>query len=669
MLRRYNGAAAAATIMLSYASSYAADQHTVNPSNIDTVTVTGSPLSTDADKLATIVGQVSREDILLSGGSNLADTLGSIPGVTGTGFASGASRPVIRGFDANRVRILENGVGSFDVSDVGPDHGVPIDPLATQRIEVVRGAATLRYGSQAIGGVVNAINNRVPMTLPDKVITGEAEGSYGTNGDVGQGSALTDVRARQFAFHADGFIRRAQDYDTPRGVQLNSFFRGDGVSAGGSYFFGTDNTSRLGAAVVHYDSQYGIPSSDTFIDMKQTKGIFQSSFNVNAGPLHIVTVDGGYADYKHDEVDPAGNVVLSTFKDKEWDSRAEALFDAMGPLSSSALGVQVTQKDFSALGEGFDYLNPATTKSVAGFGFTEAPLLANFRLQLGARVEHVTADGTPASGVPVSRSYLPVSGSAGLVFDASHALTLGLTFSSAARAPGQTELFARGPHDGPGTFETGDPTLKIERANSVEGTVRVRTQGFDFEGAAWGAKFQNFIYGQLTGRMCDEDGVCAAGGAGELKELNYTQRGATFWGLEGKATVGLATVGDGTLGADFIADYVRAKLNRGAGNVPRIPPYHVGGGLFWDSDDISANFMLRYTGTQDEVGFAETPTKGFANLDAQVTWRPWTQTPHLELAVVGKNLTDRVQRNAISINKDSVILQGRDVRLVLRTTF
>jgi len=668
MIRRFNSAAAAATVLFSCASSYAADPHT-DTSNIDTITITGSPLSKDADRLATIVGQVNRDDILLSGGANLADTLSSVPGVTGSGFAAGASRPVIRGFDANRVRILENGVGSFDVSDVGPDHGVPIDPLATQKIEVVRGAATLRYGSQAIGGVVNAINNRVPPTLPDKPFSGEVEGSYGVNGDVGQGSALTDIRAGQFAFHADGFVRRTQDYDTPRGTLPNSFFRGDGVSAGGSYFFGDGDSSRLGAAIVHYDSKYGIPLGDTFIDMKQTKGIFQSSFAVNAGPLHIVTVDGGYADYEHNEVDPNGNAVLSTFKDKEWDARAEALFDAMGPFASSALGVQATNKNFSARGEGFDYLNPTTTKSFAGFGFTEAPLFSNLRLQLGARVEHVEAYGTPVSGVATSREFTPVSGSVGFVFDASKAVTLGLSLSSAARAPGQTELFARGPHDGPGTYETGDPALNMERSNSVEGTVRVHSRGFEFEGAVWGAKFHNFIYGAVTGRTCDEDGVCIPGDTEELKELNFTQRGATFWGLEGKATIGLATVGNGALGMNFLADYVRAKFSGGAGNVPRIPPYHVGGGLFWDSEAIDASFLLRYTGMQKEVAFAETPTKGFANLDAQVTWRPWLQNPRVELAVVGKNLTDRVQRNAISLNKDDVILQGRDVRLVVRTTF
>ncbi len=669
MFRRFTAATAAA-ILFNSTHSMAADQSAASSANsIETIVVTGSALSSDPDKLATIVGQVNREEILLSGGSNLADALANIPGVTGSGFASGASRPVIRGFDATRVRILENGVGSFDVSDVGPDHGVPIDPLATQKIEVVRGAATLRYGSQAIGGVVNAINNRVPSALPEKPLTGEIEGTYGTNSDTRQGSALLDARAGQFALHGDGFIRHTGDYDTPLGVQTNSFFRGDGASLGGSYFFGADDKSHLGAAVVHYDSKYGIPGEDSFIDMRQTKGLFRSSFAMNAGALQTVDVDGGYADYKHSEIDPAGNTVLATFIDKEWDSRAEALFGAMGPLSSSALGVQVTHKDFSALGAGRDYLNPATTRSVAGFGFTEAPLTPVLHLQVGVRIEHVDISGTPASNIATSRGYTPISGSAGVLWDVSEAVKLGLTVASAARAPGQTELFARGPHDGPGTFETGDPTLRSERANSLEGTIRVRTGDSVFEGAAWGARFHNYIFGNLTGRTCDENGVCVAADTQDFKELLYQQGGATFWGLEGKATIGLADMAGGTLGTNLIADYVRAKLTNGGGNVPRIPPYHIGAGLFWDGDGIDANVLLKYTGAQRKVAFAEAPTKGYPTLDAQVAWRPWRGEPQIELALVGKNLTDRVQRNAVAINKDEVVLPGRDIRLVLRTTF
>ncbi|HET8883074.1 MAG TPA: TonB-dependent receptor, partial [Solimonas sp.] len=439
---------------------------------VATVTVTGSPLTQDADALAMVVDSVDSEQILRSGGANLADALADVPGVTGTSFASGASRPVIRGFDANRVRVLEDGIGSFDVSDVGPDHGVPIDPLSAQRIEVVRGAGTLRYGSQAIGGVVNAINNRVPLDLPDDAFSGNVTGTYGSNADTRQGSAELDGRIGSFALHADGFDRHTDDYDIPHGTEDNSFFRGDGYSAGTSYFFGENDASRIGGAFIHYDAQYGIPGEDTYIDMKQSKGLLRSSFAINAGALQTLTVDGGYADYRHSERDPDGTAE-STFIDHEWDSRAEALFGAIGPFSRSALGMQLQKRDFSALGEGADYLLPTTTKSYAAFAFSEAPFSDVLRLQMGARVERVSVDGTPVSDIPTSRDFTPVSGSLGLVFDASEAVKLGLTLSSTARAPAQTELFARGPHDGPATYETGDPTLDLERANSLEGTVRV----------------------------------------------------------------------------------------------------------------------------------------------------------------------------------------------------
>src|SRR5882724_440790 len=164
------------------ALAFAADPK--SQQDIQTVVITASPITADPDFLATIVDSVNRDQILRSGGANLADALADVPGVTGTTFASGASRPVIRGFDANRVRTLEDGIGSFDVADVGPDHGVPIDPLSTDRIELVRGAATLRYGSQAIGGVVNAINNRIPGALPDQPVHAELTGTYASGADA-----------------------------------------------------------------------------------------------------------------------------------------------------------------------------------------------------------------------------------------------------------------------------------------------------------------------------------------------------------------------------------------------------------------------------------------------------------------------------------------------------
>jgi len=634
--------------------------------SVSEVVITASPLAGDPDRFATIVEQVSRDQVLSNGGASLADALRNVPGVAGTGFAAGASRPVIRGMDAQRVKLAENGLSSSDVSDVGPDHGVPIDPLAAQQIEVVRGAATLRYGSQAIGGVVNVINNRIPLKPVDG-IEGEATAAYSTGAATGEGTISLDAGQGPFAVHLDGFGRRASDYKTPDGVQPNSFFRGNGYSGGASYFFGDD--SRVGASGTHYEARYGIPSDDTFIRMKQDKGAFGGSFKFGQGVLQRINVDAGYADYTHSEIDPETNEVLSTFNNKEWDGRMEALFGATGPLSASALGVQFQDRKFSALGEGADYLLPTHTQSAAAFAFVEAPVGA-LQFQGAARVEHVKIDGTPASGVETSRDYTPFSVSAGFTYDASDALRLGLTAASAARAPAQTELFARGPHDGPATFETGDPELKIERANSLEATARYKlgSEG-RIEASAWGAHFDNYIYGALTGRMCDDDGVCEAGGAGELKELNYGQRDANFWGVEAKAFFPLTSVAGGKLSGQVLGDYVRAKFTGGGGDVPRIQPGRFGGGLDWANDSIDASFLVLAVSSQDHVGVADLATDGYTSVDAQVRWRPFKAKPGIELLLVGHNLADETIRNATALNKDSVLMPGRDVRLVLSAKF
>jgi iron complex outermembrane receptor protein len=635
----------------------------------ENIVVTASPIAGEADRFATTVGVVDRDEIVQAGGANLADALANVPGVTGTNMAVGASRPVIRGFDASRVRILESGIGSFDVSDVGPDHGVPIDPLSAQRIEIVRGAATLRYGSQAIGGVVNAINNRVPIVLPDDPFTGEASGMYGANAGWRQGSLMADARAGRFAFHADAFIRRTDDYDTPRGEMFNSYFDGHGYSGGASYFMGEQ--SRIGAAGIHYDAEYGIPGEEAYIDMQQTKWLGRSSFAVDWGAMKTVTVDAGYGDYRHDERDLATGDVLSTFIDKEWDVRGEMVFGAIGPFEGSAIGVQFQRRDFSGLGEAQEYLLPTRTTSEAVFAFTEALLSEanHLHLQAGARVEHVRVRGTvPFSALRDDPDFTPVSGSLGLLYEATEELKFGLTVASAARAPLQSELFATGVHEATGTFETGDPNLSLERANSVEASVRWKTEHLRFEGSLWLSDFTDYIFGDFTGRTCDEDGNCAPDGSFEFRELFYLQQDARFWGAEAKLDVPLFESEAGVLEAGFIADHVRAKFANGD-NVPRIPPYRIGGGLSWTSDRWDAGFMLTYVGRQDDLAAEETPTKSFISLSAQVAVRPFSAHPGIEFALIGRNLTDAVQRNHVALNKDEVLLPGRDVRLVLRAAF
>ncbi len=633
-------------------------------SGVETVTVTGSPLSKSLDDTASIVAKVDREDILYGGGS-LADALAAVPGVTSSGFAAGASRPIIRGMDSNRVKVVENGLDSSDVSDIGPDHGVPIDPLSTQSIEVVRGAATLRYGSEAIGGIVNAINNRVPTALSDTPYSGEASATYGSVSNTGEASALADFTAGHFAFHADAFYRNAGNYGTPLGTQANSFFVGNGFSLGGSYFFGQN--SHTGLALVQYDAKYGIPSDTTFILMRQTKLVSRSSFDWSSGLLGALSLDMSYANYSHEEKNPDGSV-NTTFRNKEFDGRAEQLIGAIGPLSSSAIGFEVQNREYSAQGADSAYLFPTVTTSTEGYVFTEAPLADNLYLEASARVENVHINGTPASNIATTRDFTPVSGAVGFLYDATSWLKLGLTASTAGRAPAQTELFARGGHDGPGTYETGDPALKAERANSLEASARVRLTRFTLDFALWSSWFDNYIYGELTGRTCDESGNCVLGGSGDLKELNYVQTSAHFRGLEAKGSYELWNLDEGVLSAAFQGDYVRATLG-GGGNVPRIPPYRVGGGLSWDGDTVDAEFLLLYNGKQTEFGAFGTPTPGFVELNANVAWHPLASHQGFEISLVGHNLADTEQRNAASLNKDAILMPGRDIRLVLREAF
>lgn len=625
------------------------------------IIVTATPFAQGLADTPAITATVSSNAILQSGGASIGDSLSSVPGVSTTGFASGASRPIIRGLGGDRVLILEDGTSVSDVSDVGPDHGVPIDPLAARSIEVIRGVATLRYGSQAIGGVVDVINNRVPRTLPDTPISGEVTASHDTVDSGWQGSALTDVAVGKLALHADGFYRDTGDYETPLGVQQNSFFNGKGGSLGGTWFFSPG--THVGAAIEQYDSKYGIPSDISYINMKQTKLMTRSVFALGSGLFKSFSFVGSYANYHHDEI--ANNTIAATFRNKEGDGRAELQFNPLGILTKSAVGVEHEYRKFSALGDGANYLLPTTTDSTAAYLFLDTRPTASLTLEASGRIERVIQTGTPASGIPARRSFTPASAAIGALYNAGSGIKLGLVLSSTGRAPAITELFARGPHDGPNTFETGNPDLAIERANSIEGSLRVHSGEFHFDGSIFSTWFSHFIYGDLTGRTCDASGVCTSSPDGTYRELFYRQQDAHFRGIEGKATYDVIDNDAGQLELDVMGGFTRATFGDGS-NVPRIPPWRLGGGVTWHGAAIDAGMTLTRVGRQGDYGTYDTATPGYTNLDAQIAWRPFANHRGIEFSLVGKNLTDSVQRNAAALNKDLVVMPGRDIRLVAK---
>jgi iron complex outermembrane receptor protein len=652
----------AATAALAALPAAAQDAKPEAEAPVEKIVVTGSPIAKSRDQFATLVGVADRDELTREGGLNVADSLTQIPGVNTTGFAAGAGRPNIRGFDASRVRVLENGLGSFDVSDLSPDHGVPIDPLALQRVEIVRGPATLRYGSQAIGGVVNALNSRIPTALTGGPIRGDLHFAVGSVDGSSEIAGLADGHFGNFAWHLDGVKQDRDSYDIPiaPGTLANSQADGLGYSAGGSF---VGSSGYIGGAYVHFESEYGIPAEDAFIDMEQDKGLFAAEWRNPFAGFTALRFNAGVSDYKHDEVIP-GSGPASTFIDKQYEIRSELVAGAFGPFSAAAIGVQVQNREFQGLGEAEDFLLPSATDSFGIYGFAEVPLGDRLTLEVGARYENTEVEGTPISNVLTTREFEPVSASAGLLFEATPDLKFGFSAAYSERAPSQVELYARGPHEATATFEIGDPTFDTERALNLEANARLTLPRVTAEFTVFHTSFEGFVFGNLTGVTVDELGVPDP--LGELDELEYVQRDATLTGGEFQAAVLLASAAGGEVSLDLMADVVRAEFD-GGGNVPRIPPVRLGGGLRFEGAIIDAHTRLMHAFDQDDVAASETPTDGYTRLDAGITWHAARHDDGggVNVSLIGRNLTDEEIRNHVAFNKDDVVMPGRDVRLVL----
>lgn len=644
------------------------------------------PLVTDQFATVTVV---PNEEIRRNGAATLGDLLFSKPGITGSGFAPGAaSRPIIRGLDVNRVRMQEDGIGANGASDLGEDHFVPVDPLTVDRVEVIRGPATLRYGSQAIGGVVETSNNRIPTAIPARNIATELRGAA-TSVDSGlDGAMLLDAGAGNVALHADAFGRDTKDYRTPGGRQLNSAARSNGESVGGSYIF---NDGFLGLAVTQNNALYHIPgaegaSSNTRIDARQTKVLTKGEWRAPNSTVDAIRFWGGFTDYKHDErgledpADPGSDTVHQTFTNKEQEGRVEAQlapFNLRFAALTTAIGVQGGHQELTASSPDDNGLwDPNSNHRIAGYMFNEFKFSDTTKAQLAGRIERVELDGMarafPAPGMqvstPTSPGFTPKSVSLGLIQALPWDLTGSVTAQYVERAPKPAELFSGGGHDATVTFDKGNPNLGIEAAQSLEFGLRRAKGPFRFEATAYVTKFKGFIYRRLTGNTCDDAGDCSAPGA-ELNEAIYSQADATFRGAEFQSQWDILPLGGGMFGVENQFDVVRATFSDGS-NVPRIPPARLGGGVYWRDANWLARVRLLHAFAQNDIAqVAETSTPAYDDLRAEVsyTWKAVNprrdQLSEVTLGINGTNLLNRDIRNSASYSKDEVLMPGLGVRL------
>ena len=631
---------------------------------------------------------VTDSEIAVNAGSTITDSLQYKAGITGSTFAPGADRPIIRGLDSYRIRTQENGIGTHDVANLSEDHAIPIDPFAADQIEVVRGPATLRYGSQAIGGVVDVTNSRIPEFVPRNGFSGEIRGGLSSVDDGRDGGFKVTAGASNFAAHADAFKRETGDYDTPAGRQLNSFVNSDGFSVGTSYIA---NQGFVGVAFSRFTGLYGIPGEAaaderTRIDLQQDKVTSNGEWRVRDYGVEAIRFWFGVTDYAHNEIgfETGHPDIGSRFTNKTIEGRVEAqhlpLMTPLGELHG-AVGIQTeTQKLTGASFEGDTLLDPADTDSVAGFWFEELQLTRQLRLQAAMRLEHTNVDGTglldPADpltpGIRRSRTFMPMSTSLGMLYHLPLGVMARLNGQYVERAPAAGELFSKGAHDATGTFEIGNTELQKEQARTVELGLR-RSQGaLRFDGSAYYTKFDGFIYKQLTGLRCGGT-FASCGSEDELEQVLFQQRNATFYGAELNAQYDVGKIWRGVWGLEGQYDFVHATFD-GDGNVPRIPPHRLGGGAYYRDAAWLVRVNLLHAFRQDEIGANETPTSGYNLLNAEVSYtmagdRYDQIVPVMTIGLKGENLLDDDIRNHASFKKDEILLPRANVRLFGTITF
>ena len=680
-----------------------------------------APSSVHEDEQVVVTGYVRELDILagksvVSGEElqrdvrvQIGDSLTRLPGVSATSFSPGASRPVLRGLQGERVRVLTDGIGSIDVSNTSADHAVTIDPLTAERIEVLRGPAVLLYGGQASGGAVNVIDRRIPRKAPETYHV-DVIGALGTAADERSIGAAFDVALGDggFVLHADGSFRKTDDLRTG-GHVLSPELRAEQVAiaeeeleeghpeeaehalelanlkgeipnsqteqkSGGLGLAYIKGPLSLGVSLSRFESNYGVPArpgaehhheeaeplapaqeeheeAPVTIDLKQTRFDLRGEYELAGGLLDRIRLRLAKANYEHTEFE--GEEVGTVFENEGLEGRLEFVQrDRSGWRGAS--GAQYYHRDFNAVGaEAF--LPPNHTSQLGLFTVQEFTV-GKVGLELAGRYEHTDVEDRLNN---VERDFDAFSLAAGAFVEPASRVKVGANLSRTERAPSAEELFSNGVHIASQSFERGNPDLKKENATGLEAYARVERDRFEFSATAFVTWFDDFIFETDTGEVDV---------GSELPVFQYFQRGATFHGFELEGSARLFRAGAFTFVADTVADYVHAKLD-GAGPVPRIPPLRLLGGIEAQSDHVDGRFEVEWADKQDRVADFETPTDGFTLVNASVAWRPWGKTKETSVMLSANNIFDVEARRHASFTKDFVPLAGRDIRLSARFSF
>ena len=657
------------------------------------VTVSASGLQLGANDMTTPTAVLEGDELVRRREATLGETLGNEPGITSSHFGAGASRPIIRGMDGPRVKVLSDGAELHDASTISPDHAVASEPLLATQIEVLRGPSALVYGGGAVGGVVNVLDGKVPTAIPQKGIEGSAELRANTGAGEGAGAFSLTGGAGNLAVHVEGVARDAGDYRVGKGWAPDgeptrkvpgSFNRTDTGSVGLSW---VGDRGYLGAAYTRQAARYGLPGHNHSFEGCHTHGnhLHCGAHDEEDGHDHgaeehgdVPVVDlrserldirgelrnpftgfsalrlrAGVTDYVHDEVEDGA--IATTFKNKAYDTRIELQHEPIAGFKG-VVGLQTSQRKFSAIGEEA-YVQPTVTRKTGLFVLEEYRLndwYGDWRFEAALRHDRQTAEALASgSAGGTERSHNGTSASLGAVWKFTPGYQVGTSFTRASRAPSAEELYARGLHMATSTYERGNANLRSETSQNIDLSLKKTSGDTTFGVSVFRNRISNYIYG----RTLDEvDG---------LQLLQYSQADATFTGIEGQVRQRVTR----NLGVTLFGDTVRAKLD-GGGLLPRIPATRAGVRLDANWNAWEGQVEWVQVARQNRVAAFETATPGYGMLNLGVSYRgqlssgtPW------QVYLKANNLTDRLAYAHTSFIKNAAPLLGRNITVGVKVAF
>ena len=605
--------------------------------------------------------------------ANLGDTLSRELGVTSTSFGPGAGRPVIRGLDGPRIRILESGIGTGDLSIISPDHAVATDSLSASRIEILRGPSTLLYGSGTSGGVVNVITDRIPDRLFKRPqgnlesrynsATNERGGAFNASGSLGKLSWNLGAFKRVTSnIKIPGRVNK-NDPNSKQGVVKNSATNTHNLSFGSSY---VGERGFLGMSISRMESLYGIPSPEgAKIDMGQTRYGVASELDDPVKGFKQLKMRFNYNDYKHDELEDNGNIG-TRFKNDEIEGRVEMLHN---PLANwqGVLGVQFQNRNFSVAGE--EAFMPSTKSHSVGLFMVEKRQWNQWQFEVGGRIEHAAQN--PQGSAFQSRDFNLYSISTGSTWEFTDGYQLDLTATRGQRAPTTVALYANGIHVATNTFDSGNQALTKETSNNFDLALHKTTGAIKGKVNLFYNQVNDYVFQQSTDSNGDgladrvnDDDILDFNGSYVVQ--NFAQTGAKFYGLEAEANIELLPK---MLNLRLFTDMVYAKLNHN-GNVPRLSPQRFGIELDHQWRSWQSNFNATRVARQNRVARLESETQGHTLMNAEVAYNiKGGRATHYTFFLQGKNLLDSDIRIHSSFLKNTAPLPGRAIVVGIRGTF